>query len=156
MKTKRKTVLQKNSVSEVWTEKDKNGEKKLYKKSPKYLTDNEIYALAILGKTGFVPGFTQIDDETITMDIIKEEEVTDKEKFKDECVRFCEIMTNYELRHGDLTRPHILPVNNSPIVIDWAESRQYFDPRPDKRREGDWYWLKKTLYIGWGIRLEEE
>jgi tRNA A-37 threonylcarbamoyl transferase component Bud32 len=49
------------------------------------------------------------------------------------------------VRHGDLTSPHVIVRNNSPIVIDWAESRVFTDPAPDKREEGDSYWMHKTM-----------
>ena len=146
MTTKYITNLSGNSVSSVWIEEDADGEnKKLYKKSPKYLTDNEIYALQMLQPTGFVPEFAQIDDETICMEIIKPEKITEPDTFKKMCFQFMNALRIHKLRHGDLTRPHILPVNNSPIVIDFAESRMWDDPRPNKRRETDEWWMQKTM-----------
>ena len=49
------------------------------------------------------------------------------------------------IRHGDLTQYAIIVVNNKPHFIDWAESRWKRDPAPDKRPEGDRYWLNKTI-----------
>ena len=147
------TDLSGNSVSRVWIESEKGSESRLFKNSPKHLMDNEVYALKVLEFTGFVPKFIQIDDETICMEIIKEEDITDVEKFKKACLNFMNSIRIHQLRHGDLTRPHIIPVNNSLVVIDWAESRLWNDPRPDKRREGDWFWLRTTMKDGWGILI---
>lgn len=141
-----------NSVSRVWVEGDY-----IFKKQPKYLADNEQYALEILGESGFVPKFLErIDDETIRMEHIRGETVTNQTMFQSGCSIFIGWLFMSEIRHGDLTMPHILVVDNSPKVIDWAESRIKGDPRPDKRREGDVFWLLKTMHeilgrdvVGW-------
>jgi len=49
------------------------------------------------------------------------------------------------VRHGDLTHYAVIVKDNKPFLIDFAESRLMGDPRPDKRPEGDRYWLHKTL-----------
>ena len=129
-----------NSCSKVWKK-----DQWIYKKQPKFMTDNEVYALLVMKPTGFVPVFEQVGVELIRMKILKPEPVTDKNKFRLNCSGFLNTMRTKELRHGDLTFPHIFPTGNMPVVIDWAESRFWDDPRPDKRREGDLYWMNKTM-----------
>lgn len=143
-----KTKLKESGVSRVWAE-----DGRIYKWQPKYLTDNEVFALRAFEEYGFVPKFQQVDEETISMEMVEEEEITNEKEFRKACLRFMNCMRLEGVRHGDLTRPHILPVNNSPIVIDWGESRMADDPRPDKRREGDWYWIRKTVKESWGISI---
>ncbi len=131
--------LSDNGVSRVWIE-----DGWVYKEQPKYMTDNEVYALDIMKPTGFVPVFEQVGVELIRMKILNPEPVTDKSKFRMNFGGFLNTMCTNELRHGDLTRPHVFPVENKPVVIDFGESRFWGDPRKDKRREGDRYWMMRT------------
>ena len=130
-----------NSVSRVW----RDGPW-IYKRQPKYLADNEFYALAHPALLDYVPGdLERIDKEIIRMEFIKNEPVTDVILFMS---HYWPVLEDFEaagLRHGDLTEYSVLVQNNSPVIIDWAESRTWDDPRPDKRRRGDAYWLKKTM-----------
>lgn len=134
------TNLSGNSVSRVWLQ-----DGYIYKVQPKYLCDNEWYALEFLRDTGFVPLAKRFGDETICMEHIVGTLVTDEALFRDNCEAFLGRLFRVGLRHGDLTRPHVFSVGDSPIVIDWAESRWHSDPRPDKRPEGDIYWLWRTV-----------
>jgi len=133
-----------NSISRVWREGDI-----IFKRQPKYLADNEEYALVILSHTyhwTMVPRFiSRVDDETIAMAYIENEPVTDALLFMryfDEVLR---MIDSAGLRHGDLTEYTVMVNNNMPIIIDWAESRWRSDPRPDKRPGGDDVWLKATM-----------
>jgi RIO-like serine/threonine protein kinase len=129
-----------NRVSEVW----KDGEY-VYKKQPKYLTDNEWWMLDNLFYLGFTPVARKTSLEVIRMEYLQPEPVTNADDFRSNCELFLSSISNLGIRHGDLTAPHIFVRNNSPIVIDWSESRFTCDPRPDKRREGDIYWMRKSM-----------
>jgi len=61
------------------------------------------------------------------------------------CQPLLDAMKKRGLRHGDLTSYSVIPVLNRPMIIDWAESRMLDDPRPDKRPEGDAFWLRRTM-----------
>jgi RIO-like serine/threonine protein kinase len=116
------------------------------KYQPKYLCDNEEYALRLLQPSGFVPRYFRGDSETLYTQYIENEKVTDRAWFTAGCAIFLTALTHYGIRHGDLTEQSVLVKDNDPVIIDWAESRLFDDPRPNKRREGDEYWLAKTLH----------
>jgi len=133
--------LSDNGVSRVW----RDG-KWVYKRQPKYLTDNEYYALKALEATGYVPRFVeQVTVDTVRMEFVEREPVTNTEMFMAHYWPVLQMMERARLRHGDLTEYGVLVRDNKPIIIDWAESRTWDDPRPDKRREGDIWWLKETM-----------
>ena len=130
-----------NSVSRVWRDGDY-----IFKRQPKYLADNEWYALTHPALVEYVPGVAKrVDKETIRMEFVKNEPVTDIAAFMFHYWSVLDALKAARLRHGDLTSYAVLVRDNRPIIIDWAESRTWDDPRPDKRREGDAYWLKKTM-----------
>jgi RIO-like serine/threonine protein kinase len=133
-------VISDNGISRVWRE----GEW-IYKQQPKHLTQNEIWCLEQLYPFGYVPYAKQVEINLIKLDYIKSEKITKPEVFMAHLpeVLFC--LKSVGIRHGDLTRYAVLVRNNKPIIIDFAESRLICDPRPDKRPEGDEYWLKKTM-----------
>lgn len=127
-----------NSVSRVWREGNY-----IFKRQPKYLADNEFYALKKMDYSPEAVG--RIDDETIWMSFVENEPVTNAGEFMSHYQLVLDALKAAGLRHGDLTEYSVLVRNNRPVLIDWAESRTWDDPRPDKRREGDAYWLKKTM-----------
>ncbi len=129
-----------NAVSRVWIAADR-----IFKKQPKYLCDNEWYALRKLQPYGIVPLAARIDEETIVMEILKSEPVLNQNNLYDNADFVLQTLKEIGLRHGDLTRPHVFVVNDKLKIIDWAESRVWDDPRPDKRREGDRWWLVATI-----------
>lgn len=134
-------LISDNGISRVWRE---GGY--VYKQQPKFLTDNEVVALQVMAHTGYVPSVKQINIDTVQMeDLGKSESVTDIDAFMSHLPKILSALRECRLRHGDLTRYAIIVKNNRPMIIDWAESRSWDDPRPDKRREGDQYWLEKTM-----------
>ena len=134
-------MLSDNGVSMVW-----RMEGWVYKKQPKHLCDNEWYALEHLYDTGYVPYAERVNIETIRMeDLGQSEPVTDVEEFMRHQDLILKMLEDKGLRHGDLTSYGIIVKENKPYLIDWAESRTWDDPRPDKRREGDKYWLSRTM-----------
>lgn len=131
-----------NSISTVWRQ-----DGWIYKRQPKYLCDNEFWCLQKLAGTGYVPHPCQrIDVETIKMqDLGKSEKVTHRAAFVNHCERILNYLNMYKIRHGDLTEYSIIVKGNRPYIIDFAESRYGDDPRPDKRPEGDTFWMQKII-----------
>jgi len=130
-----------NSVSTVWEE----GEW-VFKRQPKYLCDNESYALQLLKDAGIVPHYERLGDELIRMEKLERGSyISDADKLWDEVKRVLFILKRYGIRHGDITASHVFVNDGSIKIIDWAESRMWDDPRLDKRREGDEYWLNRTI-----------
>lgn len=128
------------AYSRVWRE-----DGWIIKEQPKTLTDNEFYALSTLHPYGFVPAVKQEDTEVLRIEFIDETEPTDLPDLYEQAERILAMLRKEELRHGDLTEPHLLIRDNRLYIIDWGESRVAADPRPDKRREGDAYWLGESL-----------
>lgn len=134
-------LISDNGVSRVWRQ-----DGWVYKKQPKYLTDNAWYALQVLFPTGYVPHAEKVDIDLIRMeDLGTSEPVTDVDAFMVHKDKILRVLREHKLRHGDLTEYAIIVKDNRPMIIDWAESRTWDDPRPDKRREGDAYWLTRTM-----------
>ncbi len=130
-----------NSISRVWREGDA-----IFKRQPKHLADNEFYALTHPKLSNYVPRvLARIDKETIKMEFVQSEPVTDVAEFLSHYWRVLDHLKAAGLRHGDLTEYAVLVCGSSPVLIDWAESRTWDDPRPDKRRRGDAYWLHRTM-----------
>lgn len=135
------TILSDNGVSVVWRD-----DEFVYKRQPKFLTDNEIGALKLLADTGYVPQAEQMSINLTRMeDLGASEPVTDAAAFMAHLPKVLAALKAAGLRHGDLTEYAVIVKGNKPYIIDWAESRSWDDPRPDKRCEGDEYWLTKTM-----------
>jgi len=118
----------------------------IYKHSIPYLINNEFAFLQELYSTGFVPSCERHDKYTLKVEDLGESEpVVRKRVFMDSCQHFFRALKTLGIRHGDLTRPHIIVKNDKPKVIDWAEARWSCDSADDKRPEGDEYWLRKTM-----------
>jgi len=118
----------------------------IYKTQPKFMTDNEIWCLEQLADSGYVPQAEQIGIETIKMEYIEVTSITSLTVVKAHFLNILNALQGrYCIRHGDLTNANILIRNNHPFIIDFSESRLCCDPRPDKRPEGDKYWLERTL-----------
>lgn len=131
-----------NGVSRVW--RGNNGY--IYKRSTPFLTNNEYYLLDLLRHSYYVPYSYRYDKYTIMMeDKGKGERVTDKASFIKHMRNIADLLRKHKIRHGDLTRYAIIVKNNKPYIIDFAESRLASDPRPDKRSEGDSYWIEKII-----------
>ena len=129
--------------SDVWLH---TPSKTIFKTSPKYLIDNEYHFLEALRFSGFVPQpVLRKSLEVIAMPYIERQAVTDPEKFMSFLQPVLEALKLADCRHGDLTEYSVLVHDNKPVIIDFGESRPYFSPLPDKRREGDRYWLTKTM-----------
>ena len=118
----------------------------IYKCQPKYLADNEWYALSVLEYTGYVPkSVKRIDVSTVRMEYVESEPITKPDLFMVHYAQILTVLKKHNLRHDDLTIYSVLVRDNHPVLIDWAESRTLDDPRPSKRPEGDAYWLKRTM-----------
>lgn len=129
-----------NSVSRVWRDGDL-----IYKEQPKFLADNEIWCLQKMYPSGFVPSSHRVDTEVIGMRYIKPTPVTARRTFMSYYEKVLRALREAGIRHGDLTIYSVIPSANKPYLIDFAESRLFGDPRPDKRPEGDEYLLLRTM-----------
>ena len=118
----------------------------VYKRSTPYLIENEYVFLSTLADTGYVPSVERYDKYTLKIGWLGQcHPIKSQYSFTYHCERFLGIVEARGIRHGDLTQYAIIVVNNKPHFIDWAESRWKLDPAPDKRPEGDRYWLNKTI-----------
>jgi RIO-like serine/threonine protein kinase len=117
----------------------------VYKKQPKFLADNEIWCYEQMADTGFVPVAERVDETTIRTMFVETTPITDVISFALSGAELLAAMWERGIIHGDLTIYSVIPHYNVPTVIDWAESRLVYDPRPAKRPEGDKFWLMKTM-----------
>lgn len=109
------------------------------------MTDNAIWCLRRLYPSGYVPYAEQVGVETIRLEWIEREPVTDAGAFLAHLPRVLAALRAAGIRHGDLTEYAVLTRANRPYLIDFGESRLWNDPRPDKRPEGDEYWLTRAM-----------
>jgi hypothetical protein len=133
-------VLSDNGVSIVFLD---EAAYTVYKVQPKFFTQNEIGMLFVMDGN-YAPIFQQYDLLTIKMPFYRNEPVSDVIKFNQHKLLLRSELDKRRIRHGDITVPNIRVVNDVPILLDWAESRVAGDPRPDKRIEGDEYWMNRT------------
>lgn len=133
-------LISNNGISKVWL---KDGY--IFKQQPKFLTDNEIYCLKIMYPSGYVPKAEQIDIELIKMEYIKNEIVTEPDLLWYHFPRVLKALGDVGIKHGDLTKYAVLIRSNKPYIIDFAESRLFGDPRPNKRPGSDGDWLRRTF-----------
>lgn len=135
-----KTLIKDHPCSKVWLD---GGY--IYKWQPKFLTENELWCLEVMANTGFVPAVERVKLEVIRMEFVKDESPTKLMVLSQSIDSALKALDNCGIRHGDLTRPNVLIRNNRPVLLDFSESRLMADPRPDKRPEGDDYWLRRTI-----------
>lgn len=135
-------LISDNGISKVWRRKDSNW---VFKQQPDFLTTNEIYCLKIMYPSGYVPKAEQVSSNIIRIEYIRNEPVTEPDLLWYYFPCILKALEKAEIRHSDLTRYAVLVRGNRPYIIDFAESRLFCDPRPDKRLGGDEFWLKKTF-----------
>jgi len=117
----------------------------VYKRSIPFLIENELWCLEQMEFSGFVPAASRWDKYTISMLYIERQPITDKDLFLSYREPLMDALDNVKIRHGDITKYAIIPNDNRPYLIDFAESRIREDPRPDKRPKGDEYWIWRTF-----------
>lgn len=145
-------LLSDNGISMVY----RGNDGWIYKRTIPYFVNNEKMFLGLMRDSGFVPGFEQYDKYTLRIeDFGKSEDVTDVVTLARSCKKFLDVKHETKIRHGDLTKPHIIIIDNEIKVIDWAESRLFSDPAADKRPEGDKYWMNRTMIELCGVGLYE-
>ena len=140
-----RVVLKKDQFSEVWREGDW-----VYKRQHEFLADNEVWCLRQMWPSGYVPYVEMIDRDLIRTRFIgrRGPYQTDLgiESLMLHVPKMLEALRAAGIRHGDLTEYSILLNHNlHPYIIDFSESRLWDDPRPEKRSEGDEYWLTRTM-----------
>lgn len=148
----RAVLLSDNHISLVY----RGNDTWIYKRTIPYFINNERVFLGAMRESGFVPDFEFYDKYTLQIrDFGKSEEVSDVITFQRSCQKFWLALGEAKIRHGDLTKPHLIVVDNEIVVIDWAESRWKSDPAMSKRQEGDRYWLDRTMRELAGVGLDE-
>lgn len=136
------TKLSDNGISIVW----RGNDGYIYKRSTPFLIENEYGMLSRLKGRGLAPSVIRYDKYTLRIeDLGKSEPVTNKRLFTNLFKSRLDSLRDYGIRHGDLTRYSVIVKNNMPFFIDFAESRDITDTRKDKRPEGDYYWMEKTI-----------
>ncbi len=133
-------IISDNGISKVWQDGDW-----IYKQQPKYNTDSEIWCLEQLYPHGIVPYAQRHDLEVIRLEFLQRTPITDPVLVMGQYKRVLLTLRHVGIRHGDLTEPNVIISHNQIYLLDFSESRLLCDPRPEKRPEGDAYWLKKTL-----------
>lgn len=133
--------LSDNGISAVWFDHGLW----VYKTQPKFMCDSEEWCLEKLHPSGYVPEVQRSDIETLRIRFIEVEPITDRVGFMAHYEKVLLALAEAGIRHGDLTEYSVLSHANRPFLIDFSESRLACDPRPDKRPEGDAYWLKRTM-----------
>jgi tRNA A-37 threonylcarbamoyl transferase component Bud32 len=111
---------------------------------------NEVWFYQQMFPSGYVPYCELVDENTLKTRHLGDqarshESVTDPEAFVAHGPQILAALKEAGIRHGDLTTYAIIVLKNRPYIIDFAESRLWNDPRPDKRPEGDEYWLTRSL-----------
>lgn len=134
------SLISDNGISRVWREGIW-----VYKKQPKHLAQNEIWCLEQLYQYGVALYAEQVDEETVRMPFLERHPITETLQIKYEAQWVLGVLETAGIRHGDLTAPNVIVNSNRIYLIDFAESRLACDPRPDKRPEGDEYWLTRTI-----------
>lgn len=135
------TIIKDHPLSRLWQDGDW-----MYKWQPKFLTENEIWCLLRLYPSGYVPLAQRLGPEVIRLELIHGTLVTDPAAFMAHLKPALDALREAGIRHGDLTPPNVLVRNNRPLLIDFAESRLWDDPRADKRNDhDDLFYLKRTM-----------
>jgi len=139
--------LKKDQFSHVWLDGDW-----VYKRQHEFLTDNEYWCLCQMYPSGYVPEVEKIDRDLIRTKYIDSPNsyIGNPGSWRDYFIKhvgsILAALQSAGIRHGDLTKYAVLIGRNwHPFIIDFSESRLWSDPRPDKRPEGDKYWLTKTM-----------
>ena len=120
----------------------------VFKQQPKYLSDNEFGFLMAMKEVSpeYIPRHVhRVDIETIAMVAVEKEDITDPIAFMSHLPKVLAALEKAGIRHGDLTEYAIIPHDNCPIVIDFAESRWIIDPIPPKRPEPDAVLLERAM-----------
>lgn len=114
--------------------------------APKFLIDNEEHALKAMEGTGYVPQvYERHSLEVLIMQYIPPEPIQDPRLFMSHYQSLLDALRERGVRHGDITPYSVIVHADHPYLIDFAESRDLLDPRPDKRPEGDDVLLKMTF-----------
>lgn len=117
----------------------------VYKEQRKTLCDNEMFCLERLVPSGYVPQAERLTLETMRTRYMARQPVTEPSRYLAHMGRVLDCLRDAGIRHGDLTVHSVIPHDNRPYLIDFAESRLASDPRPDKRLEGDAQLLDMTM-----------
>lgn len=117
----------------------------VYKDQHEHFACNELWCFRQMGSSGYVPLVERVSATENRTEYIERESVTDPEEFMLHLPKVLAALKKCGIRHGDLTEYAVLVKNNSPLLIDFSESRLMCDPRSNKREEPDSWWLERTM-----------
>jgi RIO-like serine/threonine protein kinase len=136
-------IIKEDKFSIVWRSGDW-----VYKQQHEFLHRNELWCYQRMYPTGYVLLAEEHNRNTIKMPYVDSISHPFGWELKPHYRPILDALKFAGIRHGDLTKYALLfPVEDERrvYVIDFAESRLWDDPRPDKRPEGDGYWLHRTM-----------
>ena len=142
-----------NTYSTVWMEPDDM--EWVYKRQHEFLTDNEYWCLCQMYPSGYVPEVVKLDRDLLKIKYIAPptHSFYMMDGLMEHRAPILAALKEAGIRHGDLTEYAVLIGEKChPYLIDFSESRLWDDPRPDKRPEGDGYWLAKALE--WSMKVK--
>ena len=122
----------------------------VYKIASIEFTLNEYRWTSAMAKRGYAPVCLMLDAHTIRTRYLGNQaeswsSVTDPYEFLSHKPLLLGALKDAGVRHGDLTRYAVIVVDNKPYLIDFAQSRSIHSTLPDKRPQGDEFWLSKTM-----------
>ena len=128
----------------------RGGDGWMYKQSNAAFVANEYEMLTRMADSGYTPQARKLSDNIVAVEDLGDQyeswhSVTDEEAFMSHLPLVLDALKEAGIRHGDLTKFSVIVVDNKPMLIDFAQSRDIGDWRPDKRPEGDRYWLERTM-----------
>lgn len=138
------TVIKNTNCSQVYLH-----ENWIYKRSVPF-AENEYRWLKALEDSEYVPKAQWLGDSTFRTEYLGDHQeswasVTGMDEFMSHEEPLLRALQEAGVRHGDLTRLAIIVRDNKPMLIDFAQSRALDSSQPDKRPEGDSYWLRRTM-----------
>lgn len=140
-------MMMDNRYSTVWYEPVDGGW--VYKRQHEFMTDNEYWCLKQMAPSGYVPEVEQVDRDLIRTRYIHPRDLPPPLSLSYLMIHerlILQALQDAGIRHGDLTEYAVLLGQDDRLyIIDFAESRLWDDPRPDKRPEGDAFWLRHSL-----------
>jgi RIO-like serine/threonine protein kinase len=136
-------TLKRDKWSHVWRDGDW-----VYKQQHEFMHRNELWCYWQMYSTGYVLPVEEYNRNTIKLPYVPTFDHAYAWELEQHSSQILDALKSAGIRHGDLTKyAFLFPVDDEErvYIIDFAESRLWDDPRPDKRPEGDAYWLHKTI-----------
>ena len=106
---------------------------------------NNLRFIRDLQDTPYVPRLLASGGSYALVEYVADEPITDRVRFAANCTDLRDILERRGIVHGDLTRINVLVRDNVPVLCDFDQSRYRNEDRPDKRPEGDAYWIAQLI-----------